>query len=113
MRLTIKDLMIPNAHRWYHIFVSTVFSNQMAVKIMQILILEDTNKDVRIWSLSKDGFYSVKSAYTLAMDCFGNQKQYHVERNWMVIWRMNAPKKIKVFFVKSMPLYMLFFVNRL
>lgn len=85
----------------------------MAVKIMQILILEDTNKDVRIWSLSKDGFYSVKSAYTLAMDCFGNQKQYHVERNWMVIWRMNAPKKIKVFFVKSMPLYMLFFVNRL
>ncbi|KHN40002.1 hypothetical protein glysoja_009379, partial [Glycine soja] len=48
-----------------------------------------------IWSLSKDGFYSVKSAYTLAMDCFGNQKQYHVERNWMVIWRMNAPKKIK------------------
>lgn len=95
--LRVKDLMVPGLRCWDQILISALFPHQTASKILQIPLLEDFAEDRRIWRYSRDGEYSVKSAYRLFMDQSGNQEQYQVAGNWMTIWRLDVPHKVRVF----------------
>lgn len=88
--------MIAGTRQWDKTLIYTLMP-QWYDKTMQLPLLDEFEEDKRIWKFSTDGLYSVKSTYRLVMYQFGDQHQFQIPGNWMAIWRLNVPQKIKVF----------------
>lgn len=54
-------------------------------------------EDTIIWKARKDGKYSIKSAYFLAMENLVDNASLRVSRDWNIVWSLNIPQKIKNF----------------
>jgi hypothetical protein len=48
-----------------------------------------------VWEGERNGCYSVKSGYKLAMQCIIRSDKYHVEGDWQEIWKAHAPHKAR------------------
>ncbi|XVE70735.1 hypothetical protein DITRI_Ditri10aG0094800 [Diplodiscus trichospermus] len=53
--------------------------------------------DTRIWHYSKNGVYTVRSAYRVAMEYLFNYNDFKVTGDWCRIWDLKVPPKVKVF----------------
>ncbi|CAN1779377.1 hypothetical protein LINPERHAP1_LOCUS14728 [Linum perenne] len=51
--------------------------------------------DARIWNHSKDGCYSVSSAYHLATDSIRSNHHVRIAGDWHKIWNLEVPPKVK------------------
>lgn len=89
-------MVIAGTRQWDKTLIYTLMP-QWYDKTMQLPLLDEFEEDKRIWKFSTDGLYSVKSTYRLVMYQFGDQHQFQIPGNWMAIWRLNVPQKIKVF----------------
>jgi hypothetical protein len=54
-------------------------------------------EDTPSWKFSKNGEYSVKSAYFYAMENLVDNRELRVEGKWRRIWELKIPQKMKVF----------------
>lgn len=58
------------------------------------------DEDTIIWKVSKEGKYSVKSTYFLVMKNLVNNASLRVPGDWITVWNLNIPQKIKLFLCK-------------
>ncbi|GFZ19528.1 hypothetical protein Acr_28g0002330 [Actinidia rufa] len=64
---TVGDLICQDTGRWSKELIETIFFQSEASKICGIPIRSKTEEDKQIWHYTKQGIYSVKSRYHLAM----------------------------------------------
>lgn len=59
------------------------------------------DEDTIIWKVSKEGKYSVKSTYFLVMKNLVNNASLRVPGDWITVWNLNIPQKIKTFSLQN------------
>lgn len=69
MRLPqVIHLLDQNNSTWREPLIRTLFPTDMVPHILNIHIPPDNKPDIPVWRQSKDGYYSVKSGYFLAIE---------------------------------------------
>jgi hypothetical protein len=92
---------------WIPETVYAFFDKDTADLIMQVQISRHGGDDFVRWPHTKNGLYSVRSAYNLARSdkFFTSRSKHgggmssamaHEEKNWKSIWKINAPGKMKI-----------------
>jgi hypothetical protein len=102
---TVHCLMDKQARSWIPETVYAFFYEEIADQIMQIQISKDGEDFIR-WPHTRNGIYSVKSAYNLARtDKFfvsrskrggGSSSAASEEKQWKSVWKITAPDKMKI-----------------
>ncbi|XP_021721054.1 uncharacterized protein LOC110688597 [Chenopodium quinoa] len=96
MASTVNELMELDGCGWDVSKVESMFNDRDKQAILAIPISERSPEDTLTWAWSKDGLYSVKTAYilgkSLALDDF--------ERYWVEIWKAKATPKVLHFLWK-------------
>ncbi|XP_075492415.1 uncharacterized protein LOC142530463 [Primulina tabacum] len=94
---TVQDLMVPGSREWDHDIMETIFENRDTKAVTEIPLGPIKLQDNRIWHFSKNGDYTVKSGYHVAMSLDANLEARKIQGNWKAIWKLNVPPKIKIF----------------
>ncbi|CAN0906360.1 Uncharacterized mitochondrial protein AtMg00310 [Linum grandiflorum] len=68
--------------------------NPHVAKIQAIPLDSADGEDYRIWHVSKNGDYTVKSAYLLYMETVVDRTSHHIPGHWTKLWDMKLPPKI-------------------
>jgi hypothetical protein len=103
---TVHCLIDDQTRSWIPETVYAFFDEETADQIMQIQICKEGGDFVR-WPYTKNGIYSVKSAYNFARsDKFFVSRSRHgggssssaaiEDKNWKMVWKINAPGKMKI-----------------
>ncbi|GAU45652.1 hypothetical protein TSUD_400890 [Trifolium subterraneum] len=66
-----------------------------AEKILETPLVSSVREDKVVWEEERNGCYSVKSGYKLAMRDIIGSDNYHVVGNWNGIWKAQAPHKAR------------------
>lgn len=72
----------------------------MAIKETPLLNLLDSDK--KIWKFTHNGMYNVRYAYHSIMEEILDVSHLKVEGNWIAIWKLNIPPKIKHFLWRAL-----------
>ncbi|GAU36835.1 hypothetical protein TSUD_213590 [Trifolium subterraneum] len=67
----------------------------VAEKILETPLVSSVREDKVVWEEERNGCYSVKSEYKLAMHYIIGSDKYHVVGNWNGIWKAQAPHKAR------------------
>ncbi|GAU34529.1 hypothetical protein TSUD_394030 [Trifolium subterraneum] len=67
----------------------------VAEKILETPLVSSVREDKVVWEEERNGCYSVKSGYKLAMRYIIGSDKYHVVGNWNGIWKAQAPHKAR------------------
>jgi hypothetical protein len=67
--------------------VDSLFNEHEATCIKQMELLNVEENDVMIWNKSRNGVFSVKSAYYSIMEELLDKSSLRIEGNWMQIWK--------------------------
>lgn len=96
--------MIAGQNSWDEQLIRRIFYPHDADAIIQLKIPSGGVDDVLAWFPEKLGFFSVKSAYRLALDertsadCGSSSGSPNGCRKfWEILWKTNVPPKIRVF----------------
>ncbi|CAN1769951.1 Putative ribonuclease H protein At1g65750 [Linum perenne] len=95
--LVVSDLMIPGLLEWDEEHVSMIFNDKDATVILNTPLPRYRSSDKLVWHFSKDGRYTVRSAYRLYMERILNQTHLMAGGNWSVVWALKIPPKVKHF----------------
>lgn len=93
--LLVRDLMVENYKAWNVAKIRTLFSDHVAERIIATPLIGSVYEDKLVWEGERNGCYSVKSGYKLAMQCIIRSDKYHVRGNWQEIWKAHAPQKAR------------------
>ena len=104
---TVNALMEENGKHWNTNSVRQFFSEEISKKILIIPISFEGCNDFPSWPYTKNGIYSVRSAYNLARSQLfwktqssdgkgASSKQRIMEIAWKKLWAINCPNKMKV-----------------
>jgi hypothetical protein len=103
----VNCLMDEETGSWIPETVYAFFDQETADQIMQIQIYRHRGDDFVRCPYTKNGIYTVRSAYNLARasSFFASRSKcgkgmssaaVNEERNWKMIWKINAPGKMKI-----------------
>jgi ribonuclease HI len=103
---TVHCLIDAQSRSWIPETVNAFFDEGTADQIMQVQISKDGADFIR-WPHTKNGMYSVRSAYNLARtDSFfvsrskqgggSSSSAANEEKQWKMVWKINAPGKMKI-----------------
>lgn len=115
-RDNLLRVITPDIHKWGPIAVSCLIhrdTNTWDENILQWLLWEDDasavlqiplgsrdTPDCRVWHYSRNGFYSVRSAYHVARtirqqrsEIAASSRSRNAGDNWEFIWHINLPPK--------------------
>uniref|UniRef100_A0A2N9JBI5 CCHC-type domain-containing protein n=1 Tax=Fagus sylvatica TaxID=28930 RepID=A0A2N9JBI5_FAGSY len=104
---TVDSLIIQSSRQWNVPLIDEIFEASEAAIIKSIPLSNRISSDVLIWSETRNGMYSVKSAYHLLMEAkqrneAGESSNTSRERDlWKGIWEASVPQKIKLFIWKA------------
>ncbi|CAN1755524.1 Putative ribonuclease H protein At1g65750 [Linum perenne] len=93
--LVVNDLIVPGMPEWDEGLLGDLFSARDIESILFMTPPASNEKDRIIWGLSRDGRYTVRSAYRLATDSLRPTPLETVEGDWNRIWRLEMAPKIK------------------
>jgi len=79
--LFVRDLMIDNYKAWNVTKIRMLFPVQVAERIIVTPLIGSVYVDKMVWEEERNGCYSVKSGYKLAMKCIFRNDKYHVNGN--------------------------------
>ncbi|XP_045791279.1 uncharacterized protein LOC123885984 [Trifolium pratense] len=85
--MRVSELMQPNERKWNEALIHQLFNLRDAAEILKIPISCMQDEDVPIWRFSKNGIYSVRSAYYQLMEAIIDNTHLRVEGDSMKIWR--------------------------
>ncbi|GAU16642.1 hypothetical protein TSUD_325920 [Trifolium subterraneum] len=94
-QLSVRDLLHDNYKAWNIVKVRNLFSGDVAKKILETPLVSSVREDKVVWEEERNGCYSVKSDYRLAMRYIIGSDKYHVAGNWNGIWKAQAPHKAR------------------
>jgi hypothetical protein len=60
------------------------------------------NDDIPIWRFSKNGDYSIRSAYYQLMKNIIDNNHLKVEGNWKKLWKLQVPNTVKLFLWRAL-----------
>ncbi|GAU10838.1 hypothetical protein TSUD_425970, partial [Trifolium subterraneum] len=94
-QLSVRDLLHENYKAWNIAKVRNLFTGDVAERILETPLVHSVREDKVLWEEEKNGCYSVKSGYKLAMRYIIGSDKYHVAGNWNGIWKAQAPHKAR------------------
>jgi hypothetical protein len=103
----VSSLIIEEQHKWNEEVIRTKFSENLAEKILSIPLSTEGCTDFTSWPHTKNGVYTVRSAYNLARthnfwrDQSADGKgamseQKYMDKAWKKMWAIDCPNKMKV-----------------
>jgi hypothetical protein len=95
--MTVSELVNQNTGSWNHTFITQLFNSRDTTEIMKIPLNLQHEEDTPIWKHSKNGTYSVRSAYYHLMEDIIDNDHLKVEGNWKKLWKSCVPTKVKMF----------------
>jgi hypothetical protein len=101
----VNDLINPMAGSWDEELIRSLLWSVDANRILEIPMAPLGMEDFVAWQHTKNGLFTVKSAYHAEWDYqFGRKEKrtLKVERSeispvWKKLWKLNVPAKIKIF----------------
>ncbi|GAU18647.1 hypothetical protein TSUD_124800 [Trifolium subterraneum] len=93
--LFVKDLLLENYKAWDIAKIRNLFLGPVVEEIIATPLISSVKEDKVIWEEERNGCYSVKSGYNLAMRCIFRSDRHHVEGNWNDIWKAQSPHKTR------------------
>lgn len=84
--------MIPGCEIWDIELLDKLLCEEDVSAITSIPLIGSAGPDCRIWHFIKNGNYSVKSRYRVAMDVDDGSNS-SVNENWKFLWRIRVPLK--------------------
>ncbi|CAJ2668628.1 unnamed protein product [Trifolium pratense] len=81
--LFVRDLMVDNYKAWNVSKIRMLFPVQVAERIIATPLIGSVYVDKMVWEEERNGCYSVKSGYKLAMKCIFRNDKYHVKVSWL------------------------------
>ena len=101
--MLVLNLINPGLHIWRYEEIMVTFHKEEAEAICQIPLSWRNVNDAIIWLHNSKGIFAVKSAYHVARrlqidgNRAGTSRGYARKNIWAAIWKLQLPKKIKVF----------------
>jgi hypothetical protein len=97
----VVELMDEDLHGWNRDLVETLFSPEEAQAILSIPI-NPNREDARLWKGTKNGLFTVRSAYHLAkmkeeQQLPGSSNREEKSEMWSALWRLPIPNAEKNF----------------
>ncbi|XP_024156261.1 uncharacterized protein LOC112164272 [Rosa chinensis] len=99
----VSDLINEQEGTWDIPTVNACFAPEVAFRVFSIPLSRRVGGDRTAWKLDKHGFFSVKSAYTIAQDIsIGNVFASTSTGDpfaplWKALWKANVPSKVAIF----------------
>lgn len=94
--MRVCDLQDTARGGWNENLVDSLFTNQETCLIKRIPLYNAHGKDKLLWWRSRNEVYSVRSAYYDVMEDLIDNQHLRKEGNWMFIWRLKIPHKVKL-----------------
>ncbi|XP_026459645.1 uncharacterized protein LOC113360344 [Papaver somniferum] len=98
----VNELILPDSAAWNVPLLNTLFPSEVVDKI-KLMIISPIEKDVVRWKPTKDGIFTVNSAYNNLVEHIVNRQAAlsTVPKNtWKDLWKMKLPHTIKLFIWK-------------
>lgn len=93
--LTVSSLIDHSKITWNETLVHDLFLPYFAVRILFMPIYPSDDQDKILWKFSKDGFsFFQLSLLTILLRSISH---LHENGNWVLIWKLIIPHKMKVF----------------
>jgi ribonuclease HI len=93
--LYVSDLMSPNMKVWDRGKIESLFSMEVANRILDIPLFDMLDEDKLVWVDNAYGYYSVKSGYKLMLNVTGKVVDASQQADWHSLWTILAPPKAK------------------
>lgn len=81
---------------WNNTLIDSIFAAQEANLINSMPLLVRDSEDNITWWRSKNGSYSVRSAYYRVMEDLIDNTHLLKEGDWMSLWKFKVPQKVKL-----------------
>ena len=106
----VVDLIDPVSNNWDEDLIRQTMWTIDAQRILSIPISQHNMTDFIAWSYTKNGMFSVRSAYSLEWNYqYGSKLKYsngmgRSTRNpiWCQIWKLSCPAKVKIFLWRTL-----------
>jgi hypothetical protein len=95
--MLVSELVDQSTGSWNYTLIQQLFNSRDAAEIIKIPLNLQHGEDIPIWKLSRNGIYSVKSAYYHLMEVIIDNNHLKVEGNWTKLWKLCVPTKVKFF----------------
>ena len=89
----VNDLIRTNTHEWNVELITRLFNSRDTKCILSLPLSVRKPKDGITWAFTKDGVYSVKTAYMLGKRF--NLDEFH--EAWIMLWKVEASPKVRLF----------------
>lgn len=99
--LCVSDLFMPGTRTWDVEIITDLFAVNDVKEILSIPLNPTSTEDKLIWHYSKNGMYSVRSAYILACSITIDH-EYTLPGNWIKLWNAKVPFKVKIFPLRAL-----------
>ncbi|KAL0284767.1 UNVERIFIED_CONTAM: putative mitochondrial protein [Sesamum calycinum] len=96
----VSELIDADLRVWNESLVNSLFSPEDRDLILQIPLRLVGSTDLLVWHYSRNGLFSVRSAYHLALACARPASSNEIRWSrqlWSKIWQAHMPNKAKVF----------------
>ena len=97
MQKQVNDLLIPGVKEWDCELIHDLFGVRDVNAIQKVPLYSGCLEDIRIWHFSKNGCYTVKSGYRLAVNLMRLNEDFGVAGNWHKLWHLQIPPKVRNF----------------
>nr|KYP35971.1 Putative ribonuclease H protein At1g65750 family [Cajanus cajan] len=95
--LKVKDLIDHNMGRWNTTILSALCNQRDNQVIQAIPLFHLQDSDMISWSHTRNGMYTIKSAYYQLMEHLTPNVDLRIPGNWSMLWSMKAPNTKKIF----------------
>ena len=102
----VSSLIDVETGEWNGQLIDQLISPLLAQRIKVIPPCQTLQEDYIVWPRSKDGIYSMKTGYHVLeeierREAVSGSNQATQRSFWKVIWKINIPKKIRIFFWRA------------
>ena len=93
--LRVSDLIVDEERVWDIDKLESLFPDDMVQAILDTPLFAEVQNDKIVWTMERNGRYTVKTGYKLAMMELLHTDRFHVEGEWHRIWNVNSPHKAR------------------
>jgi ribonuclease HI len=100
---TVSDLLLPDGQGWNEALLNDVFFDGDVADIVKTPVGRAGSEDYIAWNYTKNGIFTVKSAYHLRMQLkdretnqVGCSNSCEEHRGWLALWGADVPGKARI-----------------
>jgi hypothetical protein len=95
--MRVAELVNESTGTWNIELIQQMFNQRDVVEITRLTLNLLTQEDAPIWRYSKNGNYTVRSAYYQLMEHIIDNNNLKEPGNWKKLWRLHVPNKVRIF----------------